>query len=404
MSNFYCWLLLLLLIYLLIVVSPAIISAAVTLPSDVAALSVFRSAITPSSINPWSCLASWNFTSDPCRPLVPSHFTCGITCSPTDDKAPSTFFRISAITLDPAGYSGNLSPSLANLTSLSHLDLFDNSFHGPIPLSLFSQLPSLRTLVLARNSFSGPIPLSLSKLSSIETIDLSYNSLTGTIPTFTPNSLSTLASLDVSFNRLSGPLPSSLPPNLVQLALRGNSIDGALKRSTFESLKYLEVAELAANRLGGKLEGWFFQLPSLQQVDLANNSITSVQVWQPSSKGAQPLVAIDLSFNRIEGELPAALAGFSSLTAVSARHNRLRGQIPWQYGKFRRLFLDGNFLNGEVPSAVLMNRDLAGSLGDNCLEKCPRSMSVCSPSQKPDWVCKEVYAAGGRGRPRRPSP
>lgn len=115
-------------------------------------------------------------------------------------------------------------------------------------------------------------------------------------------------------------------------------------------------------------------------------------------------MAIDLSFNQIQGELPAVLAGYPSLVAVSARHNRLRGQIPGQYGKFRRLFLDGNFLNGQVPSGLLMNGDLAGSLGDNCLEKCPASVSVCSPSQKPDWVCKQVYAAGGRGKPHRPSP
>ncbi|KAJ6794966.1 receptor-like protein kinase precursor [Iris pallida] len=373
-----------------------------TLPSDVAALRAFKDSISPSSINPWSCLASWNFASDPCRPETPSHFTCGLVCSPAG--------RVVSITLDPAGYSGRLDPparSLAPLSLLAHLDLFDNSFHGPVPD--LSSLRSLQTLVLASNSFSGALPPRLLP-SSLQTLDLSRNSLTGPIPAGL--ALPNLATLDLSFNRLSGPLPTSLPPNLVALSLRGNSIAGSLARPTFERLTRLEIVELGANRLEGKLEAWFFLLPSLQQVDLANNSLTALEARRPpggaAGSGGQ-LVAVDLSFNRIAGALPAELAEYPALAALSARGNRLTGQIPWQYrwskkgAPFRRLFLDGNFLNGKVPDGFLAPEgEMAGSFGDNCLESCPASVPLCSPVQKPDWLCKQVYRLGQRTR--RPSP
>ncbi|KAG1363331.1 receptor like protein 30 [Cocos nucifera] len=372
-------------------------AGAVTAPSDVAALAAFKAAISPASITPSSCLASWNFSSDPCRP-GPSHFLCGLTCTTTGGGATATD-RVTAVALDPAGYSGTLTPLLSQLSLLEHLELSDNAFHGPIPASL----PSLQTLILSSNSFSGPIPSSISNLSSLEILDLSRNPLTGPIPQFW-GSMSALRTLDLSFDRLYGNLPQAMPPNLVNLALRGNSLSGSIKRATFAPLRALEVVELAANRLEGKLEGWFFLLPSLQQVDLANNSFSVVEVGSPSQ--GQRLVAVDLGFNRIEGQLPAALAGFPALAALTLRHNRLRGTIPSEYAgakegvPFRRLFLDGNFLTGMVPAALLGSRELVGSLGDNCLEGCPSAAALCSPPQKPKAVCKQGY--GVHGRPRWP--
>nr|XP_010927511.1 probable LRR receptor-like serine/threonine-protein kinase At4g36180 [Elaeis guineensis] len=375
-------------------------AGAVTAPSDVAALAAFKAAISPASITPFSCLASWNFSSDPCRP-GPSHFLCGLTCTTTGGGAATATDRVTAIALDPAGYSGTLTPLLSQLSLLAHLELPNNAFHGPIPTSL----PSLQTLILSSNSFSGPIPSSVSKLTSLQILDLSRNPLAGPIPQFW-GSMSGLRRLDLSFTRLYGNLPRALPPNLVNLALRGNSLSGTIKRATFAPLRALEVVELAANRLEGKVEGWFFLLPSLQQVDLANNSLSGVEVGPPSE--GQQLVAVDLGFNRIEGQLPAALAGFPSLVALTLRYNRLRGTIPSEYAgakkgvPFRRLFLDGNFLTGTVPAGLLSSGELVGSLGDNCLEGCPSAAALCSPPQKTEAVCKQGY--GVDGRTRRPHP
>ncbi|XP_043712315.1 probable inactive leucine-rich repeat receptor kinase XIAO [Telopea speciosissima] len=364
---------------------------AATLPSDINALKAFKASINPNSIPSWSCLGSWNFSFDPCSLPHRSYFVCGISCSPDST-------RVTSLVVDPVGYSGTLTPLLSQLTQLTQLELSDNSFYGTIPSSIFS-LTSLEILSLRSNYFSGNIPPSLTNLTSLQSLDISNNAFTGTLPV-TLSSLSSLTSMDLSFNKLTGSLPK-LPPNLVQLALKANSLSGSLSQSSFEGLTQLEVVELSANRLTGDVQGWFFLLPSLQQVDLANNSFTSVEIWKPGNANNSELVAVDLGFNKLEGYLPINLASFPKLSAVTLRYNRFRGPIPWDYYKkvrdqnLRRLFLDGNFLNGKPPAGFFVaggsGSSVVGSFGDNCLASCPASSQLCLPSQKPTSMCRQVY-------------
>ncbi|PKA59931.1 LRR receptor-like serine/threonine-protein kinase FLS2 [Apostasia shenzhenica] len=367
---------------------------AATTASELSALAALKATVVSSSIPPFSCIASWNFSgaggSEPCR-----SFTCGISCSADG--------RITAVALDPAGYSGHLPDAISNLSHLETLDLSNNNFHGPIPSSL-SSLTNLQHLVLTSNSFTGQIPWSFSNLSSLKTLELARNSFYGVIPSYL-SSLSALAIVDLSYNRLSGPLPSSFPPNLVTLAIRGNLLTGSLIRSAFEPLQGLEVVDLAENRLSGKLEGWLLRLPKIQQVNLANNTFDKWEVWPAAGASGEELVALDLGYNRIEGRLPAELAGYPSLVAVTVSHNKLRGAIPWQYHRekkgvaFRRLFLDGNYLAGRVP-AELVEAEVSGSFGDNCLEGCPPASTLCAKKQKPEWICRILYCGGGGPRRR----
>jgi Leucine-rich repeat (LRR) protein len=360
---------------------------ALTSPTDISALKAFKASIKPSSILPWTCLASWNFNTDPCAFPRRTHFTCGLTCS-----ADST--RITQLVLDPAGYSGTLTPLISRLSQLTTLDLSDNSFYGAIPPSI-SSLSNLQTLTLRSNSFSGSVPSSITTLKSLESLDLSHNSLTGLLPN-SINSLSNLRRLDLSYNNLTGSL-SKLPPNLLELALKHNSLSGSLSKSSFDGLTQLEVVELSENAFTGTLQGWFFLLPSLQQVDLANNSLTRVDVWKPADD-ASDLVAVDLGFNKIEGSLPVNFAYHPRLSSLSVRYNRVRGTIPMEYSKtkfLRRLFLDGNFLIGKPPAGLFAGgTSVSGSLGYNCLKGCPASSQLCAPSQKPNAICKQAY--GGK--------
>ncbi|XP_022762356.1 probably inactive leucine-rich repeat receptor-like protein kinase At3g28040 [Durio zibethinus] len=358
-----------------------------TSPQDISALKYLKASIKPSSIPSWSCLASWDFSTDPCAIPRRTHFTCGVTCSPDST-------RVTQITLDPVGYSGQLNPLVSGLTQLTTLDLSDNNFFGPIPSSI-SSLRSLQSLTLKSNSFSGSIPDSITTFKSLESLDLSHNSLSGPLPK-TLNSLSSLRRLDLSYNKLTGFLPK-LPYNLLELALRGNSLSGYISKSSFDGLTQLEVVELSENSFTGKLGAWFFLLPSLQQVDLANNSFTLVAIWKPPG-GNSDLVAVNLGFNKIEGNAPVNLADYPLLSSLSLSYNRLRGAIPLEYSKkksLRRLFLDGNFFNGKPPSEFFAgDMSVSGSLGDNCLQGCPASSQLCSPSQKPYAVCKQAY--GGK--------
>jgi len=359
-----------------------------TSSSDIEALKAFKASIKPSSITPWSCVASWNFTIDPCSLPRRTYFICGFTCT-TDST------HINQITLDPASYSGSLTPLISKLTQLITLDLSDNNFFGSIPSSI-SSLSNLKTLTLRSNTFSGPIPPSITTLKSLESLDLSHNSLSGSLPN-SLNSLTNLHRIDLSFNKLTGLIPK-LPPNLLELAIKANSLSGPLQKTTFEGSNQLEVVELSENALTGTIETWFLLLSSLQQVNLANNSFTGIQISKPARSVESNLVALNLGFNRIQGYAPANLAAYPLLSFLSIRHNSLRGNIPLEYGQIKsmkKLFLDGNFFDGKPPPALLAaGATVSGSLGDNCLQVCPVSSQMCAPAQKPSSVCKRGY----RGR------
>ncbi|CAJ1977404.1 unnamed protein product [Sphenostylis stenocarpa] len=367
-----------------------ILVQALTSPSDIAALKALKASIKPGSIPAWSCLGSWNFTTDPCSLPRRSSFLCGLTCTPDST-------RINQITLDPAGYSGTLTPLISQLTQLITLDLSENNFFGSIPSSI-SSLSNLQTLSFRSNYFSGPIPSSITTLKSLQSLDFSHNSLSGSLPN-SMNSLTTLRRLDLSFNNLTGSIPK-LPPNLHELAIKANSLNGPLQEQNFEGMNQLEVVELSKNALTGTVESWFFSLPSLQQVNLANNTITGVQISRPrAARGgtgsSSNLVSLDLGFNRIQGYAPANLSAFPALSFLSIRHNALRGAIPPGYGQIKsltRVFLDGNFLTGKPPPGLIAtSREIYGSLGDNCLNSCPNSSYLCWPAQKPISVCKQAY-------------
>lgn len=363
-----------------------------TFSADVAALKAFKGAIKPSTIPPWSCLGSWDFTtSDPCSYPKRTHFVCGLTCSSDPDSSSPS--RVISITLDSVGYSGTLTPLVSQLTQLVTLDLGQNSFHGTIPPSL-SSLSLLQTLTLRTNSFSGSLPSSIGNLKSLQELDLSGNFLSGYLPN-TLFSLSKLTRLDLSFNKFSGGLPK-LPPNLLELAIKASSLSGSISKSSFDRLTQLETLELSANSFTGILQSWLFKLPSLQQINLSNNSLTGVEISKPN-KGYSELVAVDLGFNKIEGYVPANFSEYPVLASLSLRYNKLRGPIPLEFSKkgtLKRLYLDGNYLTGTPPVGFFAGgeSEVAGSFGDNCLSRCPASSQLCLPSQKPTSVCKQVYA------------
>ncbi|XP_047947138.1 leucine-rich repeat receptor protein kinase EMS1-like [Salvia hispanica] len=373
----------LLLFLLLAAMSPSLSS---TIPSETAALRAFKSAVKPSSIPPSSCLATWNFSADPCATPRITDFTCGITCAGD---------RVVQLTLDSQGYSGTLTPLLSQLTQLVTLDLGENDFHGPIPPSIAS-LPNLQNLILRSNSFSGPLPPSIAAAKSLQTLDLGRNSISGPLPDLSP--LPALTSLDLSYNNLTGPIPR-LPPNLVELALKANSLSGSLTETSFAELTHLMVVELAENSLSGAVPSWLFLLPSVQQIDLAKNGITSVSVAAPlaESDSDSELVAVDLSYNKLEGLLPEKFSDYPELRSLALSYNKFVGPIPGQYGRegssLRRLYLDGNYLNGSAPQGFFSgNGQVSGSFGDNCLRSCPSASELCLKSQKSAFICHQAYA------------
>ncbi|MCL7035626.1 hypothetical protein MKW94_004321 [Papaver nudicaule] len=384
---------------------------------DIEGLKSLKKGVTSTSITPGSCLSSWDFSVDPCDNLFSSKFSCGFRC----DLVITGLKRVTDINLDRAGYTGSISSSTFTFPYLETLDFTDNSFTGVIPNSL-SNLGRLRKLFLSGNSFSGYIPNSIgASLTQLEELYLDNNHLQGSIPVnfnnlvslkrlglhqnklngWIPNlsALKNLVFIDVSNNLISGRIPETLPSTLVQILMRNNYLTGTLPVS-LSHMGSLQVIDLSHNLLSGTVSS-VFDHPSLQQVTLSHNKFNSLQ--EPRNLKSE-LLALDISYNDLHGELPVFMAKMQKISALSLEKNKLTGMIHPEYAiktvspgtgvsPFVRLLLGGNYLHGPIPRPLigLKPGSAVVSLIDNCLFRCPSKLFFCRGGvQKSLMACKNL--------------
>nr|XP_020199407.1 probable inactive leucine-rich repeat receptor kinase XIAO [Aegilops tauschii subsp. strangulata] len=391
-----------------------------TFPGDAAALASLKAAVDAATVPSYSCLASWDFSRDPC-----AAFPCGVHCNTPPN---SSHQRVAGVSLDPAGYSGTLpAPVFASLPFLQTLSLRGNRFHGSLPAGV-ALPPSLRVLVLSGNDFSGEIPTSLfTPASSLDELDLSRNAFTGAIPPQVASlgaltrmelqhnrltgslpsmgKMRSLVHLDVSDNKLSGPLldaPGRLPPTVLAVVARDNRLSGPLQAAAFHALPEMQVLDLTNNAVTGAVPGAAFEHPALAQLRLGSNQLGTVEEASDGVASSQ-LLEVDLSGNRITGRLPRCLGAIPRLRTVGLDRNQFVGGVPKQYavraaavevvdGKapFAKLMLQGNYLCGGLPSELRQMEEGGAmvSLADNCLLKCPHKFFFCQgPPQKNRAAC-----------------
>ncbi|GAY49015.1 hypothetical protein WN943_011931 [Citrus x changshan-huyou] len=170
-----------------------------------------------------------------------------------------------------------LSLPFINFTSISVLDLSENSFNSAIPPWFFS-LTSLTKLYLRWNFFIGHIPNEFANLKLLEVLDLSNNlDLGGQLPKLF-GILRRLKSLDLSANNLNGEVHeffdgfSGRPNNLEYLDLSSNSLEGELPKS-LGNLKNLQYLRLSGNSFWGSIPSSIGNLSSLRKLDLSYNGM-----------------------------------------------------------------------------------------------------------------------------------
>ncbi|CAM8918425.1 unnamed protein product [Rhodiola kirilowii] len=200
-----------------------------TNPSDVQALqSMYTSMTSPSQLTGWKSSGG-----DPCGEAWK-----GITCN-----GPA----VVAIRLSGLGLSGGMGYSLANLMSVTTLDVSANSIDDTIPYQL---PPNLTILNLAANNLTGSLPYSISIMTWLNYLNVSHNSLSQPLVDMFSN-LPYLASMDFSFNNFSGDLPNSFSSlsNLSTLYMQNNQFTGSLNTLVNLPLSTLNVA-------GNRFTGW----------------------------------------------------------------------------------------------------------------------------------------------------
>ncbi|KAL4273368.1 hypothetical protein GQ457_13G009060 [Hibiscus cannabinus] len=242
--------------------------------------------------------------------------------------------------------------SLTNSSRLKFLALDGNPLGGVIPESVGNLSKVLEKLYMGQSRISGNIPPSIAQLSGLTLLNLSYNSISGEIPPEI-GKLVELQVLDLSRNQISGRIPSNLGDlqQLNHIDLSGNQLVGQIP-SNFQNFQKLLSMDLSNNRLNGSIPGEILNLPSLSTVlNLSKNSLDGPI---PEEIGIlESVVAIDLSMNHLSGNIPSSIKDCISLEELSMAYNMLSGPIPGAIGEVKALEtldLSSNQLSGPIPA------------------------------------------------------
>ncbi|KAA3454292.1 phytosulfokine receptor 2-like [Gossypium australe] len=282
--------------------------------------------------------------------------------------------------------------SICNITGVGFLALFDlsnNLFSGVVP-DCFGSFPFLTALNLGDNSFSGSLPSSLGSLTSLEMLSLRGNKFSGELPSSLQN-CSKLKFLDLSDNELSGEIPMWIGQklsSLVFLSLQRNQFKGRIPHQLC-GLKYLQILDLSVNKISGTIPSCLNNFTSMtKKVSLARKiehlildngpisfipekvnreKIWIIQVryaaealltWKGAKQGYPQLgllLAIDLSCNKLTGEIPEELSSLQELVALNLSINFFTGKIIQTIGHMRQLEvldLSRNKFSGNIPTSL----------------------------------------------------
>ncbi|KAJ9689518.1 hypothetical protein PVL29_014951 [Vitis rotundifolia] len=224
--------------------------------------------------------------------------------------------------------------------------LVENSLSGTLPSTLGLWLPNLEELGLGKNKLSGVIPLYLSNCSKLVYLDLAVNLFTGEVPKNIGH-LEQLRTLGLEENQLMGPIPKGIGSltNLNLLSLSNNNPSGAIP-STIKAWKSLQRLYLDGNQPEESIPNEICLLRNLGEMGLGNNKLSGsfpscignlsnlriIFLWN-----LEDLWFLNLSFNSLGGSLHANMRALKMLQTMDLSWNRISGNIPTILGAFGSL-------------------------------------------------------------------
>nr|XP_016483238.1 PREDICTED: probably inactive leucine-rich repeat receptor-like protein kinase At2g25790 [Nicotiana tabacum] len=221
------------------------------------------------------------------------------------------------------GFIGVFPDAMFNLPVLKVMDISGNYLSGNIP-DYFPRFPHLAILLLARNRFHGIIPVSLCKVQKLQILDMSANLLSGVLPSCLGNITTWIKESGVILHSFMWLSPSYTNYRVkVPLTTKGNAL-------SYEGipLSQMTTLDLSMNRLTGEIPSQLGELAALHSLNLSHN-ILSGHIPE-SFMNLKKLESLDLSYNQLGGKIPRRLAQLDSLSTLNLAFNLLTGRIPFE--------------------------------------------------------------------------
>ena len=168
--------------------------------------------------------------------------------------------------------------------------------------------------------------------------------------------------IDLSFNNVAGSFPGCLLSSLHKLnslILTGNALHGKLicpsmtmsNNNVLFQLRALTRIDVAENNLSGEAE--LLISPSIQQLNISHNRITSVLPIRQFRRGFHTLVDADLSHNNIIQDCSEILTNVPpNIRALRFTSNSIYGHLPSPLpvlNDLRIFYINNNELSGTIP-------------------------------------------------------
>ena len=323
---------------------------------------------------------------------------------------------LNSLYLDNNQFTGTLSNVIFRSPLFQVLDVSNNNMTGEIP-SWIGDMAGLITLVMGNNSFDDKLPPEISQLQRLEFLDVSQNALSGSLPSL--KGMESLRHLHLHGNKFTGLIPKDFlnSSSLLTLDIRDNKLFGSIPNS-ISALLELRILLLGGNLLSGFIPNQLCHLTKISLMDLSNNNFsgsipscfghiqfgdfgTKKNVFHPGfseSLGSYSVYAgyivkslsfsieelhdqedevqfvtknrsssyrggildfmsgLDLSCNKLTGEIPHEFGMLSWIHALNLSHNQLKGSIPKSFSNLSQiesLDLSYNRLCGEIPPELI---------------------------------------------------
>nr|POE70038.1 mdis1-interacting receptor like kinase 2 [Quercus suber] len=217
--------------------------------------------------------------------------------------------------------------------------------------------------------------------------------------------MSKLEHLDIHDNKITSELPEFISQisTLQVLNLRNTTLQGSIPNGIFK-LSGLQILDLSNNHLVGNISPKFGNFAGMIEtsnefsplLDIVTISIElhyHIVIWKKSKQSLsthnlQLYSLLDLSMNKLFGEIPASLGKLKDLKLLNISHNILTGKVPVSLGDLEslesKILVGGQMDTMNDPNFFANNSGLCGmQIQVPCAEE-------LSPTKSPKDESKET--------------